>query len=38
MTSEWDYIRFGVIPEPATAALLGLGLLATMRRRRGVIG
>jgi len=31
--SRWDYFRFGVMPEPSSALLLGLGLL--IRRDRG---
>jgi len=31
--SRWDYFRFGVVPEPSSALLLGLGLL--IRRDRG---
>jgi hypothetical protein len=31
--SSWDYFRFGVVPEPNSALLLGLGLL--IRRDRG---
>jgi len=30
---HWDYFRFGVVPEPTSALLLGLGLL--IRRDRG---
>ncbi len=31
--SRWDYVRFGVVPEPSSALLLGLGVL--IRRDRG---
>ncbi len=31
--SRWDHFRFGVVPEPSSALLLGLGLL--IRRDRG---
>ncbi len=29
-----DFTQFGVVPEPTTAALIGLGVLATLGRRR----
>lgn len=32
---HYDNINFGVVPEPSSLALLGLGGLAVMRRRRG---
>ena len=34
--SRWDYMRFGVVPEPATAALLAILALAARMRRRMV--
>jgi hypothetical protein len=33
-TTQWDYIRYGVIPEPATALLLLIGSVLALRRRR----
>ena len=33
-TSAWDYVRFGTIPEPATASLVFLGAAALLARRR----
>ena len=31
--STWDYVRFGVVPEPAAGLLLGLAGLAGSTRR-----
>jgi len=31
--SRWDYVRFGVVPEPSSALLLGLSLLIRRDRR-----
>ena len=35
-TGAWDYVRFGTIPEPATAFLVlgGAALMVAQRRRR----
>jgi hypothetical protein len=35
-SSRWDYFRFGVVPEPATWMLVGLGALGPFRPRRYV--
>jgi len=34
--SQWDYFRFGVVPEPASAAALLLGALLGVRRTGGL--
>jgi hypothetical protein len=34
ITTRWDYIRYGVIPEPATAALLLAGTTLLILRRK----
>ena len=33
-TSQWDYVRFGTIPEPATGMCVLLGAVALVARRR----
>jgi hypothetical protein len=32
-TSRWDYVRFGVVPEPGCALVLAAGLIVARRRR-----
>jgi hypothetical protein len=32
-TSQWDYFRYGVVPEPGSTMLLAVGLLATRNLR-----
>jgi len=32
--AEWDYVRFGVVPEPETATLVGLGSIWFVLRRK----